>query len=344
MSARSGPRNQDLRAVLGLASTPPWERWAAGAPVPGLPAAFDLARALTPAVFEAAWRRVRVPGGAGVDGHDRAWFERDLARNLAAIRAAVLAGRWRPAPLLRRIKAKPGGGERVLGIPTVADRLVQAAVLEVVGPRADALLRPWVHGYRPGHSCGGAVAQLVRTVGCRPYLELFKADVESLFDNLDHAFLAGVTDDLSPDPLWRSLNRAWRERWAAAPGRGVPQGAPLSPLLANLYLHHAVDLPLERACAGLEGEALGLAGRLRYADDIALVSERPGGGARLLAWLAAALRRARLRLSPRKTVALLSAQPLSPVTVLGIPVSAVRDGARFRLSREPSLPVATLGW
>jgi len=98
-----------------------------------VPSGLDLTSALTPEVFERAWRRVRSPGGAGIDGRGRALCERDLARHLAVLRAAVLAGRWRPARLLRRSRPKADGGERVRGIPTLSGRLVQAILGRAVG-------------------------------------------------------------------------------------------------------------------------------------------------------------------------------------------------------------------
>ncbi|MFH1464726.1 MAG: reverse transcriptase domain-containing protein [Pseudomonadota bacterium] len=320
-----------LLRALGLTLTPPWERWASATVPLGSPVSLDLARALTPAVFEAAWRRARTPGGAGVDGRGRAWFERDLSRHLGAIRAAVIAGRWRPAPLLHRRIPKPDGTERQLGIPTLADRLVQSAVLEVVGPRVEALLRPWVHGYRPGHSPAGAVRQLVGQVGLQPWLELVKVDIEGLFDHLAHPCLERMILALSPDPLWRSLNRAWLRAWPTGPDRGVPQGAPLSPLLANLYLHHALDLPLERARVGLEDRALSLCGQIRYADDIALAGAARGSGVSLLTWTEGVLGRAGLRLSPTKTVARCSAATPAPLILLGLPVSITAEGQGYRL-------------
>jgi len=296
--------------------------------------ALDLRRELSLAVLEAAWRRARSPGGAGIDGVDRARFERGLPQRIVTIRSRVLAGEWQPAPLLRREVAKSGGGTRRLGIPTLDDRVVQGAVLSLVGPRVDRLLLPWVHGYRPGHGTAGAVAQLIRQTGRRPWIELLKVDVEALFDSLEHGFLARCARALSPDPVWLGLECRWRERWASEPGRGIPQGAPLSPMLANLFLHRALDAPLEAARCGLEGDALGLVGCVRYADDLVLASRARGGALVVLRWLDGVLGRAGLRLARRKTRLLAPTACHEHLTVLGVPLRLTRArGGGWELGR-----------
>lgn len=204
-------------------------------------------------------------------------------------------------PLLRRRIAKPGGGERLLGIPTLADRLVQVVFLSVLAPSAERRLHPWVHGYRRGHSVARALSSLQRRVGRQPWLELVKVDVESMFDSLDHQLLERCALDLCADPIWLALERRWRDRWATSPGRGIPQGAPLSPMLANLALHRALDGHLHEVLTSVEERALGLVACMRYADDLVVVSRERGGALVLLRWLESTLHRSRLELSPRKS-------------------------------------------
>jgi CRISPR-associated protein Cas1 len=203
-----------------------------------------------------------------------------------------------------------------------------------VGPAADALLLPWVFGYRPGCSVDGALAYLVRRVGEHPHLELLHADVESLFDSLEHGFLTRCLAGFSVDPLWCRMNALWQHCWAASPGHGVPQGAPLSPLLANLYLRKALDLHLEEAMRGSTPGAPPVVACIRYGDDLALASDAPGGAFAALRWVEGILTRAGLRLSAGKTTAALSGMAAVPVVLLGQPLSLRHGPAGWRLERS----------
>ena len=310
----------------------------------------ELAAGLDSATFEAAWRRVRRSPGAGIDGVHAHRFALALAENLAALRDAMLSGSYRPEGLLRREIPKEGGVRR-LGVPTVADRIAQSAVLELASPRLDSRLLPNVHGYRPGSSPEAAVGHLLAQVGARPWLEIVHADITSLFDALPHALVLQAVDDAWSSPLWRSLNRLWLRRWADSPGRGVPQGAQLSPLLANLALDRGLDralcaggpserprpgaLPWERWSAeGLRlprarvvadrGESLRspIIAWILYGDDLVLATAQPGAGLRLLSWLDGLVRELGMTLSPRKTVIACggaAGRPL-PRPVLGVPL------------------------
>jgi retron-type reverse transcriptase len=187
----------------------------------------------------------------------------------------------------------------------------------------DRRFAPEVHGYRFGHGPQTAIVHLQRQVGRRPWIELVKADVASLFDNLDHSYLLAQVDAASPDPLWRHLARCWIAAWPHHPGHGVPQGAPLSPLFANLYLAAGVDRHLQK------GDARGLIGWIRYGDDLVLAAQRPGHGPALLAWLDGLVRGCRLELGPAKTV--MGCQRLGaswPATVLGYRIRFVQGRDR----------------
>ena len=279
----------------------PWEaRPAALLPL----GAASLAALLDEPCFQRAWQRVRRHPGPGLDGVSAALFARHLQRNLAHLRRDVLRRRYRPGGLLRIQVPKKGGGQRPLGIPTIADRVVQVAVHLAVIPLLDGHLARHVHGYRPRRSPRTAVAHLLATCRTRPWLEVVKADVEGLFDNLSHPRVLGAAEQAWRDPLWCWLQRQWLRRWAnpATPGRGVPQGAPLSPLLANLYLHRPVDLPIRRALKGRGLDTnLGLVAAVRYGDDFLLVSQRRHGAIHLLRWLQGLLTPIALKLTPAKT-------------------------------------------
>lgn len=207
----------------------------------------SLADRLDDETMRAAWARVRRSPGAGLDGVNGARFAERLDANLAALRDELRGARYVPGALLRREIPKPSGGVRRLGVPNLRDRLAQAAVLAAAGDSLDAPLSCRVHGYRRGCSPRTAVDHLVAQVGARPWLEIVHADVEGLFENLPHERLLAAVDRAWTDTLWRALCRAWIGRWQDAPGRGVPQGAVLSPLLANLCLSGPLDAALDAA-------------------------------------------------------------------------------------------------
>lgn len=293
----------------------------------------DLASLLTEEVFRLAWERMVARGGAGLRRDDEfAVFAHPGGR--AWLLDQVRGGRWQPRPLRHVTIEKPSGGARALGIPSVADRLVQAAVHHVLSSAAEPLLLPHVHGFRPGRGPTSGVRSLLARIGVRPWLEVVKGDVHALFDRLEHRRLLSAAGALCPDPLWLRLNAAWLRAWTdpRTPGRGIPQGAPLSPLLANLYLHGWVDGPMERE-RGPDGRPP--AGWLRYADDFLLVGDHPGCADVLLRWLDGHLGDARLRLAPHKTEVRRAGDRGGPLVVLGVPLRIRPEPGGFRLERVP---------
>lgn len=308
-------RTWTTAALPGLPPTPGWLA------SPGAPPAAGLARALEPDLFQEAFSRVRRHGGPGTDGISARAFARDLDRELGRLRGQMLDGTYRPLPLLRLAIPKKDGGLRILGIPCVRDRVAQVAVHLAVTPALDTRLLPLCHGYRRGRSPASAVDHLVAQVGTRPWLEVLKADVEGLFDHLDHGILTRVVAQVWGDPLWNRLFRTWLAAWQdrATPGRGVPQGAPLSPWWANLYLHEGVDRHLATP-------PVGIVAAIRYGDDFVLAADRPGAGVRMLQSLEGLLSGCRLTLSPRKTTFTCGRENLAfPEPVLGLRVAFTRS-------------------
>jgi RNA-directed DNA polymerase len=228
---------------------------------------------LDPLNISKAVKRVKSNKGApGVDG----MTVQDLASHLEAVwpslHAQLLSGTYRPQPVLGKTIPKPAGGERTLGIPTVVDRVIQQAILQVLSPLFDPTFSAHSYGFRPGKSAHQAIAS------AKSYLEagydwVVDLDLEKFFDRVNHDVLMNRVARRIGDKRLLRLLRAFLnagmmcEGVKVRSGSGTPQGGPLSPLLSNLLLDE-LDKELERR--GLHF--------VRYADDfnIYVRSERAG--------------------------------------------------------------------
>ncbi|WP_119157600.1 CRISPR-associated endonuclease Cas1 [Caldimonas tepidiphila] len=264
---------------------------AAVPPVAGL-----LARALEEHHLFEAWERVRDnDGAAGVDGQSIEAFGRHLFGQLQQLKSEVEHGRYAPQPLLAVEIPKRHGGTRTLAIPAVRDRVLQTAVARQMGALLDPGFDAASFGYRPGRSVAQAIA---RVAACRDagLQQVVDADIESFFDRIDHARLLQALRERLPDEGLCALVSLWlgavrREgRNATLQVRGVPQGSPLSPLLANLYLD-GFDRRMHEA--GLE--------LVRYADDFVVLCADVHAAAQALRLVRETLAGLRLDLNERKT-------------------------------------------
>jgi len=209
-----------------------------------------------------ALKRVRAnKGSPGVDGTTVEELPDYLREHWAVIREQLLTGRYQPSVVQRVEIPKPGGGVRQLGIPTVLDRFIQQAVLQVLQPRIDPTFSEHSYGFRPGRSAHQAVCQAQRDVqsGRRWVVDV---DLEKFFDRVNHDLLMGRVAKHVADRRVLTLIRRYLEGGIMVNGvvmerhDGTPQGGPLSPVLANVLLDD-VDKELERR--GLHF--------VRYADD-----------------------------------------------------------------------------
>lgn len=218
----------------------------------------------------AAWAKVRAnAGAAGVDGRSVEAFAADAERQLERLRRRLLsAERYVPAPVRRVDIPKPDGRMRPLGIPTVADRVVQQAVVQVIGPVFEERFTPSSFGYRPGRSAQDAVRWVREGIrsGDRWVAEF---DIVGFFDHLSHKRLLREVAKVIDDPEVVGLIRRWlragvlTERGLESREAGTPQGGVISPLLANIYLHR---LDVEVRSAGFR--------LIRYADDFVILADR----------------------------------------------------------------------
>lgn len=239
-----------------------------------------------------AWDEVAENRGvAGVDGVTVDVWRRDWPGRLMALAADVRAGRYRPAPLRERTAPKPGGrGPRLLRIPTVTDRVLQRAVLQVLHPILEPSFLPFSYGYRPGRGVADAVRAISR-LRRQGFGWVLDADIDDFFNQVDHAVLRGFLDEALPDNSLLALIDGWHTVDCPPPGdRGIPMGSPLSPLLANVYLH-----PLDAAVTG-RGFPM-----VRYADDFIVLAAWPEGRDVAYALVGEVLAGLRLRYEPDKT-------------------------------------------
>ncbi len=236
-------------------------------------------------------------GAAGVDGQTLEHFEKDLEGNLYKVWNRMSSGTYFPPPVRAVAIPKKSGGERILGVPTVSDRIAQMVVKQLIEPDLEAIFLSDSYGYRPGKSALDAVG--VTRERCWRYDWVLEFDIKGLFDNIDHdLLLKAVRWHVTCN--WALL---YIERWLKAPmerdgsrlerTRGTPQGGVISPILANLFLHYAFDLWMARAHPDLLW--------CRYADDglVHCRTEQEAEGLR--ADLQARLAECRLELHPTKT-------------------------------------------
>ena len=243
-----------------------------------------------------ALKRVeRNQGSPGVDGLTVEELPAYLREHWRVIREQLLTGRYRPSAVKRCEIPKPGGGMRQLGIPTVLDRFIQQAVLQVLQPAIDPTFSEHSYGFRPGRRAHDAVCQAQRYVqGGRRWV--VDVDLEKFFDRVNHDVLMGKLAKRITDARVLQLIRRYLGAGIMANGvaldrhEGTPQGGPLSPLLANVLLDE-VDKELER-----RGHRF-----VRYADDCNVYVRSKRAGERVMQGLVRLYAGLRLRVNASKS-------------------------------------------
>lgn len=246
-----------------------------------------------------AYQLVRAnQGAAGVDEESIQQFEANLKDNLYKIWNRMSSGSYFPPPVKAVEIPKKNGGVRILGIPTVSDRIAQMTAKLVFEPRIEPIFHPDSYGYRPGKSAIDAV-RVTRT-RCWRYDWVLEFDIKGLFDNIDHELLMKAVRKHTDCP-WIIL---YIERWLTAPFQmkdgskierisGTPQGGVISPVLANLFMHYTFDIWMTKEHPQNQWA--------RYADDAVIHCRTKEEAEQLLKRLDERFKQCKLELHPEKT-------------------------------------------
>lgn len=276
--------------------------------------------------LQRALKRVRGnKGSPGIDGMTVDELPEWLKEHWPRVREELLADTYQPHAVRRVMIPKPGGGERMLGIPTVLDRLIQQALLQVLQPPFDATFSEHSHGFRPNRGAHGAVREVCAIVqgGKRWVVDV---DLEKFFDRVNHDVLMGKLAKRIADRRVLRLIRRYLNAGVMADGvvverhEGTPQGGPLSPLLANVLLDD-VDKELEQ-----RGHAF-----VRYADDLRVFVQTKAAGERVMRSLVKLFGRLRLRVNEAKS----AVAPAATRPFLGFALWFDRGAAETKLRVAP---------
>jgi RNA-directed DNA polymerase len=284
-------------------------------------------KVVRPMTLDIAWQRVaRNKGAAGVDGRTIERFEARSDRYLRELQHSLTEGSYQPDPVKRVEIPKGDGKTRPLGIPTVKDRIVQTALKMVIEPIFEVQFRPGSFGFRPGRGCKDALREVDRLLK-EGYTHVVDADLKSYFDTIPHDRLMTLVEgSISDGRVLALIDSFLRQeimsdvaRWR--PTMGTPQGAVLSPLLANLYLH-PLDLLMEQSGYRM----------VRYADDFVILCASEAEATAVLRQVTAWVNANGLTLHPDKTRVGDCAQPGQGFDFLGYRFEAGR-----RFVRDKSL-------
>jgi RNA-directed DNA polymerase len=256
---------------------------------------FEIPKSL---VWKAYQKVLANRGAAGVDGQSLEHFRESEKDNLYKLWNRLSSGSYFPPPVKAVEIPKRGGGVRVLGVPTVADRIAQTVVAMILEPEAERVFHRDSYGYRPGRSAHQALEECKQRCWRVPWV--IDLDIQGFFDNVPHAPILAAVERHTSLP-WVML---YVRRWLSAPvqrpdgsllarEKGTPQGSAISPLLSNLFMHYAFDSWMERKFVQVRFE--------RYCDDVIVHCSSQRQAKYVLAEINNRLGRFGLNLHPDKT-------------------------------------------
>jgi group II intron reverse transcriptase/maturase len=251
-----------------------------------------------------AYRLTRKDGAPGIDGVTAAEYETRLETNLLDLLERIKSGRYRAPPVRRTYIPKANGSPRPLGIPTFEDKVAQRAIAMVLEAIYEQDFLPCSYGFRPGRSAHQALQALRNAMMSQGLRWVLDVDVRKYFDSISHSHLRSFLDRRVTDGVIRRMIDKWLKAGVLEDGllhrttAGSPQGGVISPLLANIFLHHVLD---EWYAGEVRPRLRGRSTLARFADDFVMALEDFHDAERVLAVLGKRLARYELTLHPDKT-------------------------------------------
>jgi RNA-directed DNA polymerase len=249
-------------------------------------------------VYNSYLKVIAKDGSAGIDKQSIDMFNENLSKNLYKIWNRMTSGSYFPPPVRMVFIPKKQGGKRLLGIPTVSDRIAQGVVKDHMEPTLEAIFHSSSFGYRPGRSAHDALQQCQDN--CIKYAWVIDVDIKGFFDNLIHEIMMQLLQIHATEKWvlmyaerWLKAGVEQEDRSIAARTKGTPQGGVISPLFANIYLHHAFDKWMDETNPQNPFE--------RYADDIVIHCSSKDEAEQLLVKLKERMQQYKLELHPDKT-------------------------------------------
>jgi len=240
----------------------------------------------------------------GIDGVTLEEYERDLDENLKKLVERMKRQSYKPQPLRRTYIPKTNGKLRPLGIPSIEDKIVQMGISRILRAIYEVDFLDNSYGFRPNRNCHQALDRLDKIIMSKPINHIIDADIKGFFDNVNHEWMKKFLGHRISDPsLIRLISRFLRNGYMEEgkiykTKEGTPQGGIISPILANVYLHYALDLWMERV---VKPRCRGVVEIVRYADDFIICVQYKEDAEKILEALRTRLRKFKLELSEEKT-------------------------------------------
>ncbi|OMH19605.1 hypothetical protein AC231_19650, partial [Clostridium pasteurianum] len=230
----------------------------------------SLAHIITPEFLKETWKMMNRKGSSGVDGETTLEFECNIDERVKDIWSRMKEKKYK-APPVRRVEIPKGNGKtRPLGIPTVEDRLVQRAVARILESIYEQEFMDFSYGFRPRRNPHQALKTLRECIVKKKVRFIYEADIKGYFNNINHQWLMKMIKLRIADPVIINMIGKWLKAGVMINGvvtintQGTPQGGPISPILANIYLHYVLDLWFAKK---YKTYAQGEAYLIRFADD-----------------------------------------------------------------------------
>jgi group II intron reverse transcriptase/maturase len=265
---------------------------------------YSIAHLMTVEKLYEAFRSLRKNASAGIDGVTYAEYETNAEENIRQLHGRLVAGKYQAQPLRRVYIPKENGKQRPISIPSLEDKIVQKVVVDLMNAIYEQDFLDCSYGFRPGRSQHQALEEVGRVICTRPTGWILELDIQSYFDKIVRGILIEMVEKRVSDGSVLRLIQKWIKVGVIEDGKllmsetGTGQGQPISPLLANIYLHHVLDVWFEEVVKPrLKGEAY----EIRFADDAILCFQHREDAEKVMRVLPKRFEKFGLTLHPEKT-------------------------------------------